>query len=64
MDSFLKDIQASMHLPDTPFSVVDLSHGYSWSVVLGLLVAGGILGLLVYYRARFLKEAARAVSAS
>jgi len=64
MDSFLKDIQASMHLPDTPFPVVDMSHSYSWSVILGLLVAGGILGLLVYYRARFLKEAARAVSAS
>jgi len=64
MDSFMKDIQASMHLPDTPFPAVDMSHSYGWSVVLGLLVAVGILGLLVYYRPRFLKEAARAASAS
>ncbi|HEY6269532.1 MAG TPA: hypothetical protein VIX11_14605 [Candidatus Acidoferrum sp.] len=64
MDSFMNDIQASMHLPDTPFSAVDISHSYGWSVVLGLLVAVGILGLLVYYRPRFLKEAARAASVS
>ena len=64
MDSFMKDIQASMHLPDTPFSAADFSHSYGWTMVLGLLVAGAILGLLVYYRPRFLEQASRAASAS
>lgn len=63
MDSFMKDIQASMHLPDTPFSTADFSHSYGWTVVLGLLVAAAVLGLLVYYRPRFLEQASRAASA-
>jgi len=53
-----------MHLPDTPFSTADFSHSYGWTVVLGLLVSAAILGLLVYYRPRFLEQASRAASAS
>jgi hypothetical protein len=64
MDSFMKEMQASMHLPDTPFSAANFSHNYGWTVVLGLLVAGAILGLLVYYRPRFLEAASRAATAS
>ncbi|HKV61219.1 MAG TPA: hypothetical protein VJO16_04855 [Candidatus Acidoferrum sp.] len=64
MDSFMKDFQASLHLPETPFSAVDFSHNYGWTVVFGLLIAGAVLGMLVYYRPRFLKEAARAALAS
>ena len=64
MDSFMKDILASMHLPDTPFSPVGFSHNYGWTVVLGLMVAGAMLGLLVYYRPRFLDQASRAISVS
>lgn len=63
MDSFLKEMQASMHLPETQFSAANFSHNYGWTVVLGLLFAGAILGLLVYYRPRFL-EAATATATS
>ena len=64
MNSFMKEMQASMHLPETPFSMADISHNYSWKVVLGLIVAGAVLGLLVYYRPRFLEAASKAASAS
>jgi hypothetical protein len=60
MDSFMKEFQASLHLPETPFSVGDFSRNYDWAAVFGLVIAGAILGMLVYYRPRFLKEAARA----
>jgi hypothetical protein len=64
MDSFMKEFQASLHLPETPFSPVDFTQNYGWSVAIGLLIAGAILGMLVYYRPRFLKEASRTASAS
>ena len=64
MDTFMKDFQASLHLPETPFSIADISRNYGWTVTIGLLIAAAILGMLVYYRPRFLKEAARAASAS
>jgi hypothetical protein len=64
MDSFMKEFQASLHLPETPFSTADFSQNYGWTVVFGLLIAGAILGILVYYRPRFLQEASRAASAS
>ena len=63
MDSYLKEMQASMHLPETQFSPASFSQNYGWTVFLGLLLAGAILGMLVYYRPRFL-EAARARAAS
>ena len=64
MDSFMKEFQSSLHLPETPFSMADFSKNYGWSVLIGLLIAGAILAMLVYYRPRFLKEASRAASAS
>ena len=64
MDSFLKEMQASLHLPETPFSPANFAHHYGWTVVLGLLFAGAILGLLVYYRPRFLEAASRAAATS
>jgi hypothetical protein len=64
MDSMMKELQASMHLPETQFSSMNFTHHYGWTVVLGLLIAGAILGLLVYYRPRFLAEASKAFSAS
>jgi len=63
MDSFLKEMQASLHLPQTQFSPANFGHHYGWTVVLGLLLAGAILGLLVYYRQRFLEAASAATSA-
>ncbi len=62
MDSFLKEMQASFHLPETPFSYASFADHYGWTVVLGLLFAGAILGLLVYYRQRFLEAASAATS--
>jgi hypothetical protein len=64
MDSFIEKFQASLHLPETPFSPANFSHNYGWAVVLGLLVACAVLGLLVYYRPRFLEAASRAALAS
>jgi len=64
MDSFMKEMQASLHLPETQFSLASFSHNYGWTVVLGLILAGAILGLLVFYRPRFLEAASRAASAS
>jgi len=64
VDSFLKEMQASLHLPETQFSPANFTHPYGWTVALGLLFAGAILGLLVYYRPRFLEAASAANSAS
>ena len=64
MDSFLKEMQASLHLPETQFSHANFAHHYGWAVALGPLLAGAILGLLVYYRPRFLEAASAANSAS
>jgi len=63
MDSFVKEMLSSLHLPETQFSPVNFAHNYGWTVVLGLLFAGAILGLLVYYRPRFLEAASRAAAA-
>jgi hypothetical protein len=62
MDSFLKEMQASFHLPETQFWPANFAHHYGWTVALGLLFAGAILGLLVYYRPRFLEAASAANS--
>ena len=64
MDSFMKEMQATLHLPETPFSPANFSHHYRWTVILAFLFAGAILGLLVYYRPRFLEAASRAASLS
>ena len=64
MDSFMKEMQATLHLPETQFSPANFSHHYGWTVVLAFLIAGAILGLLVYYRPRFLEAASRAASLS
>lgn len=62
MDSFSKQMQDSLHLPQTQFSTGNLMHQYGWALTLGLLVIGAILGLLVYYRPRFLEAASAAAS--
>ena len=64
IDAFMKEIRASMHLPETQFSPENFSQNYGWAVILGLVVAGAVLGLLVYYRPRFLEAASRAAAAS
>jgi hypothetical protein len=64
MESFLKDMQASLHLPETQFLPNNITQHYGWAIGVGLLIGGGILGLLVYYRPRFLEEASKASSAT
>jgi hypothetical protein len=58
MDSFQREIQASLHLPEAQLPTNNLMHQHGWAVALGLLFAGAILVLLVYYRQRFLEAAA------
>jgi hypothetical protein len=62
MDTFMKEMQASLHLPETQFSQPSFFHQYGWTVVFGLIVAGAILAMLVYYRPRFLEAATKAAS--
>jgi hypothetical protein len=62
MDSYAREIQASMHLPETGVSVPAFSQIYDWSLILGLIIAGGLLGMLVYYRPRFLEAVAKSAS--
>src|SRR5712691_626673 len=64
MESFLKDMQSSLHLPESQFSPPNFMYHFAWASVLGLLFAGAILGLLVYYRTRFLEAAAATASSS
>jgi hypothetical protein len=64
MDSFVKEMQASMHLPESQFSSMNFAAHYGWAIILGLVIAGAVLGLLVYYRPRFLAQASKASSAS
>jgi len=64
MDAFMKEIRVSMHLPETQFLPPNFSQNYGWAVILGLVVAGAVLALLVYYRPRFLEAASRAAPAS
>ncbi len=64
MEPFLKDMQGSLHLPESQFSPPNFMHHFGWASVLGLLFAGAILGLLVYYRTRFLEAAAATASSS
>jgi hypothetical protein len=62
MDSYMKEVQASFHLPETPSSPFDFAQHYGWMMAGGLVIAGAILGLLVYYRPRFLEAASRAAA--
>jgi len=62
MDSYMKEVQASFHLPEAPSYSFNFALHFGWIMVGGLVFAGAILGLLVYYRPRFLEEASRAAS--
>jgi hypothetical protein len=64
MDSYMKEVQASLHLPETHSSSFNFAQHYGWTMATALVFAGAILGLFVYYRPRFLEAASRAASAS
>jgi hypothetical protein len=64
MLSFMEQYRASLHLPASAYSENPFMQHLGWLVVFGMLFAGAILGLLIYYRPRFLEEASRAASTS
>jgi hypothetical protein len=64
MDSYMKEVQESFLLPETHSSPFNFAQHFGWIMVVSLVFAGAILGLLVYYRPRFLQEASRAASES
>ena len=64
MQSLLEQEGTSLYLPEFQFSSTTVMQYLNLILIFGLLLAGAVLGVLVYYRPRFLKEAARAASAS
>lgn len=62
MNDYIQEVQASMHLPPSPFAQPDLSRSFSVGMAFGLLGAVAVLSLLLFYRSRFLENAARAAS--
>jgi len=63
MDSYRKEVRASFPLPEAHSSPFNFAPHYGWRMAGGLVFAGAILGLLVYYRPRFLEVASRADAA-
>ncbi|HTT33644.1 MAG TPA: hypothetical protein VMH48_08580 [Methylomirabilota bacterium] len=61
--SYMRDVQAWMHLPESQFSPESFMQQFGWMTILGLVLAGVILGILVYYRPRFLATASAAKAA-
>ncbi len=64
MDSYMKEVQASFHLPETDSSPLNFTQHFGWIMVGGVLFAVAILGLLIYYRQRFLEAASKAPAAT
>jgi hypothetical protein len=62
MQSFMKQVEASLHLPESQFSANPFMQHFGWFVAFGMLFAGAILGLLIYHRERFLEAASAAAS--
>jgi hypothetical protein len=64
MQSFLEQYQASFHLPASQYTANPFIQYFGWFMVFGMVFAGVILGLFVYYRPRFLEAASRAAASS
>lgn len=62
--SYMKDFQAWMHLPEAEFSPEYFAKQFHWTMIFGLVLSGVIVGLLVYYRPRFLEAASQALKPS
>jgi hypothetical protein len=61
MDSAMEEMRNSMHLPSPAFQSPDYTRFESWWIFVGLLIAGAVLGMLLYYRKRFLEAAAASI---
>jgi hypothetical protein len=64
MESFLEQCETSLHLPASQYSANSFMQYFGWFMLLAMLFGCVVLGLLVYYRRRFLEAASRAASAS
>jgi len=64
MDSYMKEVQASFHLPETHSSSFNFAQHYGLTMAAALVFGGAILGLLVYCRQQFLEAASRAATAA
>jgi len=58
MNSAMAEMRNSMHLPSPTFQAPDYMCFESWGMFVGFLIAGAVLGMLLYYRKRFLAAAA------
>jgi hypothetical protein len=59
MSSFMKDVEAWMHMPESESSPENFM-SFGWFMKLGLVFGFVILGILIYYRPRFLAAATAA----
>jgi hypothetical protein len=62
MESFLEQMRTSMQLPTTQFNPNYYLQYFGWMMAIGLLLAAAVLGLLIYYRRRFLEAASAAAT--
>src|SRR5260370_36843472 len=64
MDSYMKEVQASFHLPETGASPFNFAQHYGWMMAGRIVFAGAIVRLLVYCRPEFLAAPLLATAAS
>jgi hypothetical protein len=64
LTAYMRAFQAWMHLPETQFAPQSFTHQFRWILTIGLLFAGVVLVILVYYRPRFLAAASAAKALS
>src|SRR5260370_4710517 len=64
MDSYMKEVQASYHLPETYSSPLNFAQHFGWIMARGLVFAGALLRLLFYYPPRFLASASTPAAAT
>jgi hypothetical protein len=62
MESYLKEIGTSMHLPASEFEANPFMQHFNGLMGGGLVFSAAILGLFIYYRRRFLEAASAAAS--
>jgi len=63
MLSFMEQYGASFHVPASEYSANPIMQYFGSFMILVMLFTSAILGMLVYYRTRFLEAASRAASA-
>jgi hypothetical protein len=63
MTSYIRSIRVWWRLPESQFSPDVFLQQFGWMMMFGLVFAGVLLGILVYYRPRFLAAASAAKGA-